>query len=67
VAQQIASVKSPCIGVCVIDSASGFCSGCLRSLDEIMVWRDASDGLRRAILDRIHTRPAAGYTTVAVR
>ena len=42
-------VLSPCIGVCVIDAASGFCSGCLRSLDEIAAWSGASDDTRRII------------------
>ena len=28
-------VPSPCTRVCVIDPVSGFCRGCLRTLDEI--------------------------------
>lgn len=42
-------VLSPCIGVCVIDAHSGYCQGCLRSLDEIAAWAGASDERRRAI------------------
>lgn len=42
-------VLSPCIGVCVMDSGSGYCSGCLRSLAEIAAWSGASEDTRRAI------------------
>ena len=40
---------SPCIGVCVMDPPSGYCSGCLRSLAEIAAWSGASEDTRRAI------------------
>ncbi|MFO1119770.1 MAG: DUF1289 domain-containing protein [Rhodospirillales bacterium] len=55
----VATVASPCIGVCKIDRATGLCSGCLRDLSEIGAWRDADDALRRRILDRIAHRRAA--------
>lgn len=42
-------VLSPCIGVCVMDAASDYCSGCLRSLAEIAAWSGASEDTRRAI------------------
>ncbi len=42
-------VLSPCIGVCATDSASGFCLGCLRTIDEIAAWSRASEATRRAI------------------
>ena len=29
---------SPCIGVCRMDPGSGWCEGCLRTLDEIAAW-----------------------------
>ena len=29
---------SPCVGVCLIDSKSNLCLGCLRSSDEIAIW-----------------------------
>lgn len=31
-------VASPCVGVCHMDPVSGWCEGCLRTLDEIAVW-----------------------------
>jgi predicted Fe-S protein YdhL (DUF1289 family) len=33
-----APVASPCISVCTMDPATGWCAGCLRTLDEIAVW-----------------------------
>jgi len=42
-------VLSPCIGVCAMDAASGFCLGCLRTIDEIAAWSRASEATRRAI------------------
>jgi len=31
-------VASPCVSVCQMDEASGWCVGCLRTLDEIAFW-----------------------------
>ena len=31
-------VASPCINVCEMDKATGWCAGCLRTLDEIAAW-----------------------------
>lgn len=33
-------VQSPCIGVCSMDDATGYCLGCYRTLDEIKAWWD---------------------------
>lgn len=51
-------VLSPCIGVCVMDAASGYCSGCLRSLAEIAVWSGAGEDTRRAIKAALPARRA---------
>ena len=40
---------SPCIGICRIDRASGFCTGCLRNLDEITGWREMTRAQRQAV------------------
>jgi uncharacterized protein len=34
----------------------GLCVGCLRSIDEIIVWGTSSDDEKRRILDRIDER-----------
>ena len=49
-------IESPCIGVCVIDEASGLCEGCLRTLDEIALWGSSSAAQRREVLARIDAR-----------
>jgi predicted Fe-S protein YdhL (DUF1289 family) len=49
-------VESPCIGVCVIDEASGLCEGCLRTLDEIAIWGSSSAVQRREVLARVDRR-----------
>lgn len=40
-------VPSPCINVCRIDPASGWCEGCTRTLDEIAAWSALSEAERR--------------------
>ena len=52
-------VASPCISVCVMDSATGLCAGCLRTLDEIARWRVLDDDARRAIVAALPGRKLA--------
>ncbi len=49
-------VASPCIDVCCMDATSGFCRGCLRTLDEIAAWGDADEAERIAILAAVARR-----------
>lgn len=51
-------LPSPCISICQIDAA-GLCLGCLRTLDEIAVWGDASETERRLIWRAIIDRQAS--------
>ena len=53
------SIPSPCSGVCRLDPQNGLCIGCLRSRDEIAVWRDADDATRQRILAALETRRAS--------
>ncbi|WP_231384826.1 DUF1289 domain-containing protein [Rubrivivax gelatinosus] len=39
-----------------MDAASGWCEGCLRTLDEIAAWSTMADDERRAVLDRLAER-----------
>jgi uncharacterized protein len=50
---------SPCIQVCRIDSASGLCLGCARSLDEIARWAQSPLVERHRILAELPVRRAA--------
>ena len=49
-------VASPCNNVCRIDDASGWCVGCLRTLDEIAAWASVDDDQRRAVLAELPAR-----------
>lgn len=42
-------VPSPCISVCAMDEATGWCAGCLRTLDEIAVWSLLDEADQRAV------------------
>ena len=49
------TVASPCVNNCVLDEY-GLCSGCHRTLEEIMAWHALSDGDRLKILERVEQR-----------
>jgi hypothetical protein len=50
------SVPSPCISVCTMNAASGLCTGCLRTLDEIAAWSTLRDEDKRAVWKQIEQR-----------
>ncbi|HEY1998651.1 DUF1289 domain-containing protein [Paraburkholderia sp.] len=52
----VAPVPSPCINVCRMDKASGWCEGCLRTLDEIRGWSKYDDETKRAVWDTLEAR-----------
>ena len=58
---------SPCTGVCRIDPASGFCQGCLRTLDEIADWPMLSIREKDALLWRLKERQPPEESKSAVR
>jgi predicted Fe-S protein YdhL (DUF1289 family) len=43
------AVASPCISVCRMDEATGWCEGCLRTLDEIALWSVLDDEDKRQV------------------
>ena len=49
-------VASPCISVCEMDSRSGYCRGCLRTLDEIAAWSVLDADGKRAVLAMLPSR-----------
>ncbi len=49
-------VESPCVRICVIHPHARICTGCLRSMDEIMRWRAMSAEERRAVLAALPQR-----------
>ncbi len=50
------AIASPCVDVCRMEG--GLCAGCLRTLEEIAAWSQASDAYKRAVLERIALRRA---------
>ncbi len=52
-------IPSPCVSVCRMDLQRTYCEGCLRSIDEIRVWRASSDLEKKAIWARIAERAVA--------
>ncbi|MES2743171.1 MAG: DUF1289 domain-containing protein [Pseudomonadota bacterium] len=54
-----AAVPSPCIGLCTMDRGSGLCQGCLRTIDEIVAWRQADDAYKLAVWAEIGRRDPA--------
>lgn len=55
-------VKSPCIGVCVLDPAAGYCTGCFRTGNEIGAWMGMSDGSKKRVLETIRKRRLSATT-----
>lgn len=49
-------VQSPCIGVCSIDEATGFCNGCYRTIAEIRGWWDMQPAEQQDLLSVLETR-----------
>jgi predicted Fe-S protein YdhL (DUF1289 family) len=54
-----AAVPSPCISVCRMDASTGWCEGCLRTIDEIAAWSSFDDHAKRAVWDAIEERHVA--------
>jgi len=50
------AVPSPCINVCRMDPATGWCEGCLRTIDEIAAWGTMSDDDKRAVWQLLEQR-----------
>jgi uncharacterized protein len=47
---------SPCINICRMDAATGWCEGCLRTLDEIAVWGSLPDDDKRVVWQQLRQR-----------
>jgi len=49
-------IPSPCNNVCQLDPATGYCRGCLRTIEEIAGWLDYSNEEKLAVLERLDRR-----------
>ena len=50
---------SPCIGICIVDPTTRQCRGCLRTVDEIARWYEASPAEKRELLGVLAARREA--------
>ncbi|WP_420962861.1 DUF1289 domain-containing protein [Brucella sp. IR073] len=50
------SIESPCILVCSIDTRTGYCFGCGRTIDEIGTWSAMTGERRREIMGTLAAR-----------
>jgi predicted Fe-S protein YdhL (DUF1289 family) len=53
---QVDEVASPCVNICRMDAASGYCEGCRRSLEEIASWSVYTAAQKRAVLALLPAR-----------
>jgi predicted Fe-S protein YdhL (DUF1289 family) len=54
-------VPSPCISICRMNPANGFCRGCLRTIDEVAAWGRMNDADKRGVWRAIELRAHAGF------
>lgn len=47
---------SPCISICRMDAVSGFCEGCMRTLEEIAAWGMMDNRGKRMVWKEIELR-----------
>lgn len=52
-------IESPCVKVCVVHPATGFCLGCHRTAEEIATWPGMTAEARRAVMAALPGRAAA--------
>ena len=57
--KQDEEVASPCVNVCRMDAASGYCEGCRRDLEEIASWSTYGPAERCAVLAQLPARKKA--------
>ncbi len=49
-------IESPCVNICVMDDATGWCLGCARTIDEIAGWSSGSAAWRDAVMATLPER-----------
>ncbi len=49
-------VPSPCVDICRMDAASGWCEGCLRTIDEISAWSRLDEAAKASVWERLAER-----------
>ena len=59
-AVSVAAVPSPCVSICRIDAATGWCEGCFRTIDEIACWGLLDEAEKLGVWSELKRRRAAG-------
>ena len=52
------AVRSPCVSICRIVPETGYCEGCLRTIDEIAAWGTMSSAERQSVWLTLRERRA---------
>lgn len=54
--QPPSNTPSPCVSVCRMHGLTGWCEGCLRTIDEIAMWSQMSDREKREVWKQLPLR-----------
>lgn len=57
--QQSSQILSPCNGNCVIDEKTKLCSGCFRTIEEIMGWITFSLERKNEVVKEVEKRKSS--------
>ena len=52
-------VASPCVNICQINPETGYCIGCMRTIDEIADWLEMTNEEKRQVLNQLEERRKA--------
>jgi uncharacterized protein len=59
--KKVLDVQSPCIGVCAMNDATGFCNGCFRTITEIQDWWDLDNIEKKKVVEDSNLRAEAVF------
>ena len=54
----MARIETPCIKVCLQSKEAGFCTGCGRTVHEVILWTSMTEDERQAVLAALPGRLA---------
>lgn len=54
-------IESPCIGVCTMDEATGYCLGCYRTIEEIQGWWDLDNAAKKSVIEETTKREKSAF------
>ena len=58
------AIASPCINICQMHAATGWCEGCQRTLDEIAGWGSMTEAQKAAVCAQLENRRATWVAMV---